>query len=228
MKKFAKSFDSYEIGPDRPITVELHAQGVKRYLALVENPLYYLNAFQYTNGELYRAILGYETIWDKEVEDSLMTQLDFFLNRVAKRREYFLEEIVFDRTAEIRGLLWKRGIKPKITFRVGLPQQEALIPSGSYALARTNLLDKPRHVDIEFDDGTIFTVPLIHYLELKKKHIRSLDHEKSNNRSADKVKGTGGEIASKDYPPNVLDLRGRLKRRDQMSKAQKALQKRLV
>jgi hypothetical protein len=225
------------------MAIELNPQGMKRYMHLVSNPVYYFHAFQFTGGMFYRAWLGYERIWDLAYEETLMKALDAFLNYVAKRREYFLEQIEVRREFKMFGIKWKRGIKPT-NYQLA-DARPVWIEKGRTALARVNLLDTPRHVDIQFDDSDeIYTVSFTRYQNYKLTDIRSLRNAKANQQLESKQGGAsspnaeqradaeaerpGEGISSRDYPDNVLDLRPRLGRKDSLRKAHKKTSTSLV
>jgi hypothetical protein len=201
VKKFKKPFDSYKLSSRyRPMSIELHWQGLKAFRDLAENPLYYLNAIQYTNGELYRAIFGYEFLWDREYEGEIMLALDYYLTELDKRGHYYLEEVKVDRPFTLEGRKWRDGLKPKpLTFQKTALAKDR-IPSGLRATARVNTMDVPSHVDIEFDNGAIYSVNYIKYQNWKeRKLIRSLTHE-NKPRSASDGSGEAGPAARTRFP----------------------------
>lgn len=197
MRKFTSPFDSYELTLDRPIAVELHPQGIVRYKPLYENPIYYFYAFQFRGGDFYRAVLGYETIWDEEFEDKLVSDLDNHLSKLRDLKLYYFEdiEILGDRT--LIGLVWKRGVKPRVNFRMR-GRMEVL--SGTRALARINLADRPHHVDVQFEDGQIITMILMDYLTSRKRWITHTKKEspyakqqQSNKPKQDRTDASNGQ-----------------------------------
>lgn len=220
------------------MSIELHSQGIARYAPLASNPIYYFHAIQYTNGDFYRAILGYENVWDKDYETALVKSLDYILHYHDKRHEYYFEELVFNTETFLYGIPWRRGIKPALDFRATASRR---MERGSRAFARINLLDNPHHVDIEFEDGSVMTVAYLRYLIWKKKHIRSLN-ENSSSRSKQNgpsskngQRGKAGEaesvssfIASGTLPDNVLDMRKRFGRAKSLREAYKKISRRLV
>jgi hypothetical protein len=120
------------------MSIELHPQGLARYEHLFKHPIYYYSAFQYMRGSLYRAVLGYETIWDKEYENSLIRQLDHVLHYHMEKQDYYLEDVKFIINADVFGCPWKRGVARKFSFT---EQHRKFINAGQRAVCRINLLD---------------------------------------------------------------------------------------
>jgi hypothetical protein len=242
VKKFAFPFDSYELSSERPMSIELHPQGVARYKHLVDNPIYYFYSFQYVNGDLYRAIFGYEVMWDKEYEDKLVLSLDYLLYRHSERREYYIEEIQFISWVKLRGFIWRDGVKPKLTRGISF-QARPIVKRGTRATARVNLLDKPNHVDIHFYDDQIISVSLMDYLNWKRTSIRSLTDENyrqtqpkptdskteaRESKETPSFKKFSSEVPHRQLPTNVLDMRERFRRSTAMPQTHKKVSKRLV
>lgn len=220
MRKFTDPFDSYQLSVERPMIVELSPQR-GHYNHLIENPLYYFNAFQYTHGELYRAIFGYEQLWDKNYEKDLMMALDFMMCFWAKKRDYYIEEIFIDRRVYLEALPWLRGVKPR---SLNLMQRKRFKVNCNRATARVNALDRPFHVDVQLYTGEIFTVPYAIYMNLKgRRMIRSLDHENPSreakghakndaNPTAQRLESLGRIVALKAVHDRLPNLRQRLRR----------------
>lgn len=216
------------------MSIELNPQGVARYKDLANNPIYYFHALQYTNGELYRAIFGYEKIWDKDYEDKLMLILDYVLNRYDERNEYYFENVTSEISLSLKGLVWKNGVKPKVYFGMKWPVR---IPRGFKIMARVNKLDAPFHVDLEFEDGRILTIPYLTYKNLKdRRYLRSKRDEnarakskqsKSNGasqtkgqcREAGQAEGTSGENSTQKLPHQLHYLRQGFRRTSTLRKA---------
>jgi hypothetical protein len=223
VRKFDQPFDSYQLSVERPMIVELSPQR-GHYNHLINNPIYYFHAFQYTHGELYRAVLGYEKIWDHKLEKDLMMALDFMMCKWASDKKYYLEEIVINRKTYIEGVKWFRGIKPTpLNLQLRYRFKKA---RNCRALARINTLDQPFHVDLEFANGDIFTMPYISYITLKlNKKIRSLDHANDTSRKTEshaendghsavkRLESLGREIAIKAIHGQLSGLRQRVRRK---------------
>jgi hypothetical protein len=193
VKKFEHPFDYYEVVSERPMSLELNPQGVKRYMHLFNHPIYYLYALQFLGGNLFRAILGYENLWDLPLEEKLVHDLDKHLCDLAEKELYYLEEIEFKETSKFFGTRWPKGVKRPVIFT---KQKWKRVERGCRALARVNLIDKPNHVDIEFSNGEVWSIYLMHYLNLKKYRVRSLDHAdkpKPKQNGNDEKNGERGE-----------------------------------
>lgn len=154
-------FDELEIDPRHtPMSLELRLcplKWVKDHPEYLINRLYYANSTQYMGGSFYRAVLGYETIWDREYESQLVKSLDYHLSLLKKRKTYYFEELVFKRQTSIKGFQWERGVKPVIS-RLDLPAlEEKNVAQYTTALARINRVDSPAHVDVDFSDGSTWT-----------------------------------------------------------------------
>lgn len=228
MKKFDQPFDNFELGAERPISVELNPQD--HYKHLYNHPIYYYHAFQYTRGGFYRAVFGYEKLWDKDYEESLTLALDYILTNHLNRREYYFEEITTERTFTLYGWRWDRGIKPK---RIDFDYEWAtLLPAQCRATARINLLDQPSHVDIEFhESGEIYSVSYMRYLTWKKQNfIRSLtyaprakpDRSSASHDKCPKAAGLerpGRKDAFKAIHASVPSMRQRFRRSATLQKA---------
>jgi len=201
------------------MSIELHPQGVVRYLHLNSNPIYYYYAFQFTYGDFYRAIFGYEHLWDEAYETQLIVKLDELLSYLHDRKLYYFEDLKCLRKVKIYGLEWKRGIKPITNFLATKPRH---ISRGERILARINLLDKPHHVDLEFENGDVMTVSFMRFLRWKQKNLRSLNETstgKTSNASKDapsgtppEIKGFGGEFSTERPNPQLPSLPKRRRR----------------
>lgn len=164
------------------MTIELNPQGLARYKPLFNNPIYYFHSLQYVGGDFYRAVLGYETIWDRDYENDLIVSLDKLLTQLNETGEYYFEDVRTIRKHYIQASKWYRGIKPSNPFARRV-QRIHHLPSGLEGLARINLVDKPHHVDLEFEDGQIFTISFMRYLTYKEKFFRSKRHEKRTKQN---------------------------------------------
>ncbi len=233
MRKFPFPFDAYELGSERPILIELHPQGPKRYMHLIDNPIYYFYGFNYVGGSFYRALFGYEALWDEDLENSHVDHLDAFLKRSAQQRDYYLEEISFAYRTKVWGISWPRRVKPVTNFNFRALQKK-LVQRGERALARINCLDAPFHVDIEFSDGEIFSVSYQRYENWKnREQIRSLDHASTqpgknspNEKNgkfgkASKVKNFSCQNSLNPMASQLPPLRQRLRRSYSVSKARR-------
>jgi hypothetical protein len=242
VRKFDAPFDSYEIGELSPITIELEKKaGAGRYLALLSNPLYYFYAFQYVGGSLYRAMWGYETFWDRKLDEKFVRTLDIVLNRYSERREYYFEEIEFTSFCKLKGQPWQRQVKPD-PLNVFITET-IYIPRGTRALARINRLDSPKHVDIEVNDPSqVISSAYFHYHDLKdrgvikvlnrkkktyEKHGPNPDDSKPTGTASTKAKsgqsyaveGTGKNVPTARLPFDVSYLQKRLQRFASLRKA---------
>jgi len=239
VKNFDKDFDSYELSDERLMTIELHPQGLARYRELANNPIYYYHAIQYTNGELYRAIFGYENFWDKKLEDNFMLSLDFFLSRLTEKRDYYFEDLEVFRSFRLEGIPWPSGVKPKhLNFA---QRHAAYIPRGMRVLARVNLIDKPNHVDLDFEDGRVFSVSFMIYLRWKERqHLRKIKSEnptrrqtqsepdrtsqtKSQRREVSSAHYTSRENTSQKTTPQLHHLREAFRRQATLRKARQKI-----
>lgn len=171
------------------MAIELDRQYLKRYRHLADNPIYYNNAIQYMGGELYRAIVGYELLWSKLVEDKLMLALDYFLSQNSE--SYFLTEMEVVEPMRIYGTYWFRGIKPDpLHFQVQTPFSLA---KNEKLIARINLLDKPMNVDIETEAGLVFSIPYMRYkywLDSKRIRVPKEVSVKNEKQSAKREKNS--------------------------------------
>jgi hypothetical protein len=218
VRKFEKPFDDYTVSSEPLMSVELHGQGQVRYIPLIGNPIYYFYALQFTQGSLYRAIFGWERLWDRELEADMMQRLQSHLEKLAKQKLYYLEEIEFIHAAMLRGTPWTRGVPRQLDHRKQYP---LAIKCGARALARVNLVDKPNHVDIEFKDGTVFSISYTRYLNLKRNHIRSLHDANPKQTGASpkdgpstkstKVDSVSRHFAFRTLAPEMYRLRKRFR-----------------
>lgn len=223
MRKFKRPIDSYEMGRHRCMSMEQDPSGLGKYARFKDHFIYYQNALNYCGGELYRAVLGYENLWDRKAERQLMLCLDFYLQQQVDKRKYYLEETTVKQSLLIHGVKWPRQIPPKtLNFDLQWPFQ---LQEGEALISRINLLDKPYHVDIERSNGEIFTVPFTRYQNLVdngmfKRKPRKENYEK-RSRSATtrtatpKAKGLSlvGQPSKvhpfKEIPQKLLHLRKR-------------------
>lgn len=142
-----------------------------------DNPIYYQNAFQFLGGGFYRRILGYENLWDRDYEGRMNKALDYVLTDLEKRRSYYLEDLVVNRDAAIHGIKWVRGLAPrKLEFNT---QWIYELKANERLTVRVNLLDKPNHVDIERENGEVFSVQYLRYQNYKNR-----SHFKNRKASA--------------------------------------------
>ncbi len=74
-------------------------------LEAIKNPLYYVNFFQYRHGDLYRAILGRDVIYDREWEVKYIKILD----EVLSKKEHEAKVVVYQgqRQIAMRGVFWR-------------------------------------------------------------------------------------------------------------------------
>lgn len=181
MSKIPKPFDDYKVTRDRPINVELDARGPLRFKHLLSNPLYYLNAFQYRGGSIFRAIFGFTKIWDKEIEEQLVTDLDNHLFKLEEDKSYYIEELSVRWAFKVRGQIWPGGIKPKVLkFFLKNHNLYRLLQKGDRVTARINKLDEVKHVDIEFRDGMVMSCAYSKFQQWRK---NNLTHEKIQPQS---------------------------------------------
>lgn len=212
------------------MSIELNPQGLARYEHLFNHPIYYYHALQYMKGSFFRAVLGYETIWDKDYENSLVRQLDHTLHFHMERKEYFFESIIFTKQTKVFGTLWVRGVKTGFEM---LHQKRKDIAIGQRALARINLLDKPNHVDLDFDDGSVWTIPYVRYLRYKQERYAKVNHANPTKPQSEQTsthpkdakpnafrspQSFSEEISSRDLPANVFSLQKRQRRPSPLSK----------
>ena len=170
MKKFKHRVEAYSLGRIRPMAIEQDRAGLGKYVRLTDNPLYYYNALQYTGGSLYRASLGYEIFWDKQVEAQLMLCLDYLLTDYRDKQLYYIEEFTALTDLNQHGIKWHRGLAPQtLNFDMMWPFE---IKKGERYTARVNLLDKPNHVDLELPNGEIYTLQFLRYQRLLTKFRR--------------------------------------------------------
>ena len=201
MRKFKHPFDSYEIGKIKPMAIETDRAGVGKYFNRYrDNAIYYENSLKYLGGELYRAILGYDLVWDKKTERNLMLCLDYLMTRYQERDEYYFEELIVTKEVMIHGVTWHRGIAPKkLAFELQWPHQ---LKPGQRITARVNCLDKPNHVDLELPDGTVFTLQLIKYLRYRETVLKGTKgyerpRRQKTTSSFTSPKGTGLSLVTK-------------------------------
>lgn len=216
MKKFKRKFDTYELGKHRPIAIELDREGLGKYREYAENPIYYRNCLQYMGGELYRAILGYETIWDKQAEADLMLALDYVLTDFRERELYYIEEMEIVRDFKMHGIKWVKSVPPKeLDFNLQWPFD---LKRGEKVTVRVNLLDRPNHVDIERGNGEVFTIQFLRYEKFKERckrdeRQRTKRDTGTNAKGPAKEKSTGlvrrfGEgLTIRSLPPKLYRLR---------------------
>jgi hypothetical protein len=78
------------------------------------SPLYYLNHFQFKHGNLFRAILGKEVIWDKRWEMRLVNALDRLYHKLIDHGYYSLEcfQSKIAWAVSFKGRLWVNGQRP--------------------------------------------------------------------------------------------------------------------
>lgn len=73
--------------------------------SVIKNPLYYVNFFQYRGGDLLRAILGRDVVYDREWEERAIQVLDGILQK--KSHSCRVYKFIGARDVKIRGVLWK-------------------------------------------------------------------------------------------------------------------------
>lgn len=154
------------------MTVELARNGLSIHRELVSNPIYYREALQYNGGGFYRAVLGFETLWDLKIEQDLNLSLDYFLTAHREKGLYYLSELTATKDFTLNGWKWFRGIPPDpAIFKTGMlwPME---VEEGDLFTARVNLLDHPFRVDIEKADGQITTIPYMRYKKLVARHFK--------------------------------------------------------
>lgn len=163
------------------MAIEQDRSGLGKYSRLSDNPLYYKNALQYCGGSIYRAALGYETLWDRAKENQLRLCLDYLLVRHSNLKEYYLTTATATRDALLYGIRWHRGLAPrKLKFDLQWPFN---VKSGELLTVRVNLLDKPFHVDIEQSDGAVHTILYTRYRSLIDNGLFKPIGEPSNDRA---------------------------------------------
>lgn len=200
-RKFLLPFDSYELSGPKPRALEIASKFSphrRKIVKLANNPLYYINAIQFTNGELYRAVLGYELLWDRKTERDLMLCLDYILTLHLNEETYYFEELTVTTETRIHGVKWPRGIAPRVlAFETQWPYE---LKTGEKLLARVNCLDKPNHVDVErVSTGEVFTLQLVKYLRYREKLMkgnRDYEERRKRRRGSEKKSFNGPETAS--------------------------------
>lgn len=236
MKKFSGPFDSYGMHKEKLAWVEFIKVVPPDVLAKIQdNPIYYYYALQYRAGSLYRAVLGYEEVWNREAETKLVRGLDIYLGQLQERTLYYFEDIVTNRRFYCKGLAWRRGVKPPLRF---LLKNLSTIwyPEGTAITARINLEDAPNHVDLEFPDGRVMSVSYMNYLnwksngKLRKRNRKKGRFESHEDYAKSLESSTSGASPSQSFtgafdgeptwplPDNVHDLRQTLKRKHEMQK----------
>lgn len=172
------------------MALEQDAEGLAKYRNLADNPLYYDNAIQYCGGEFYRAVLGYEVLWDRKVERSLVMTLDYLLTSLKETGAYRLDDVKVQASTKIYGIQWQNGVAPQmLNFDLLWPYR---LKAGENLLARVNLVDKPNHVDLERSTGEVFTIPFIRYQNCLNNKIfrrKGPDIVNENARKSAKVHG---------------------------------------
>lgn len=172
------------------------------------NPIYFQNSFIYLGGGLYRRILGYDVLWDKEAEAKLQKALDFYLTRVDTDGSYYFEKLEVTADFKLFGIRWHREVCPQ-AFKFDL-QWPFEMKTGEKLLARVNLLDKPNHVDIEREDGTVFSIQLLTYLNQLSKHFkrkgpaRETKSKKTTGISLQRTKRKGLSLVRRPLEENPL------------------------
>ncbi len=149
------------------MSVELDESGLGRYRDLSLNPIYYYNAITFCGSSFYRKALGYEVIWDKKAEATLVNCLDYLLHKYEEDGDYYFEELKVKQDTRMHGEVWPRGLPPKtLTFAQQWPFE---LKRGETLTARINLLDKPYHVDLERSTGEVFSIHYPRYAIFRNK-----------------------------------------------------------
>lgn len=152
-------------------------------------------------------MLGYGDVWDKPFEEKLVKSLDFYLDWLNERSEYYFEQLEFVHRTRLHGIAWHRGVKPKrIDLRLRHPK---LVEAGTRALARINLLDKPNHVDVEFfGTGEVFTISYIQYLRWRNgKKLKVKENAKTSRKAQPRATARSSEKASGEKSPQALVIK---------------------
>jgi len=182
-----------KLGRYKPIALELDKAGLGKYRRLKDNPIYYYNALTHLGGSLYRAALGYEAVWDRRAEQNLVLCLDYLLAKYREEDSYYLEEISVKGPIRLYGLIWPRGIAPK-TYAFDL-QWPFELKDGENLQVRVNLLDKPNHVDLERENGEVFSIQFMRYQNylnsgaFKRKGPYNVNRSKSTKSSTNAHQG---------------------------------------
>lgn len=224
-KSFTKNIDSYQVGRYKLMSIELDRVNLARYRHLSDNPVYFYNCLTFCGGSLYRAILGYEVLWDRRKEEELMLCLDYFLTTQQDRNLYYTEELKVTRDFRTHGVAWPRGIAPR-TLRFDL-QWAYEIKAGESLTARINMLDKPYHVDIERGNGEVFSLQLPRYHQLLERFCKPKGNRNETDRNKRRanqtskgfkgsglslVRGFSNKESPFEVPRKVFNLRQRIRR----------------
>lgn len=163
------------------MSVELDRDQLLKYRELANNPIYYYNAIQYTAGSFYRAVLGYEILWDKRKEAELMLCLDYYLTHLSDEGSYYGETLKTTRDVMVWGIPWTRAVAPRnlSSFKLEWPFE---LQRGEVLQTRINLLDKPYHVDVERPSGEVFTISYPRYQNFKDQHCKLIRGRRKNDR----------------------------------------------
>lgn len=191
------------------MAIELDKTGLARYKKLAENPLYYQNAFNYCGGSLFRAILGYEQVWDKAFEERLMLCLDYLLTDFEDIGRYFMLELTAASDLVVYGLCWPRSVCPQtFKFDVQWPYE---LQKGEKLVCRVNMLDWPYRADFERANGEVFSIPYRRFYSnlLNRKFLRSeRDKKPQHQKRSLRVVGKFGPTEPVRRPtpklPNLL------------------------
>lgn len=152
-------------------------------------------------------MLGYGDVWDKPFEEKLVMSLDFYLDWLSERSEYYFEQLEFLHRTRVHGISWHRGIKPKrIDLRLRHPK---LVEPGTRALARINLLDKPNHVDVEFfGTGEVFTISYIQYLRWRNgKKLKVKENAKTSRQAKPRTATSSSERSGREESSKALVIK---------------------
>lgn len=147
MAKFEKTYGEYRA--DVPLWKMYGSDGRIMHPKLRYNPIYYTNHFQYLGGSLLRQILGREIIWDREVEDQIIGQMDQQYHEMMDLGTYDLQcfRCVAPGMVNVRGTIWSNGVKPKYINMVSA-KYEGVIAKDDCIYLRTF----SDHHDLEFFD----------------------------------------------------------------------------
>lgn len=154
-KKLPRAFDEWRV------TKPAHELDLPKDWKYLENPLYWHTFGQYQQYPqprdpkdrlFYRAVIGYDALWDKDLDKVLTDSLGWYLiNLMEDERYYFKRLKLAEKETEVimPGVPWLSEIKPGIkedcyTANIKFRPKDRII-------ARFNLLDWPNHVDLELE-----------------------------------------------------------------------------
>ena len=158
--KFSKHFNDYSVTtPMWKLSNNLFDESLR---PKISNPLYYYNHCQYLNSGFFRAVLGLETVWDKEKEAKLNKELDYVLSRAEKRLEHELAVYEIINPVTVAGVLWLGGIFPEDSLKGFSPRTSATGVMKLKAKERVTVRklddDEWYRVDVENSSGRVLTI----------------------------------------------------------------------